>query len=116
MLVARFFTINLVGQGETYLENLVTCMKNCPVTRDEHKWKDGKCDFLSLTMCSCGQCDEGDVKCEGKAYKTRNMLTYPYYSLAYQIECEKVRNKHLMSFTLCSVEATLIEMRPLTMF
>ena len=30
-----------------------------------------------------------DVKCEGKAYKTRNVLTCPYHSLAYQIECEK---------------------------
>ena len=37
-------------------------------------------------------------------------------SLAYQVDCEKARNKHLMSFTLWSVEATLIKMRPLTMF
>ena len=32
---------------------------------------------------------QSDVKCEGKAYKTRNVLTCPYHSLAYQIECEK---------------------------
>ena len=79
----------LVDAG-TELENFVTWMKILPHhARDEHEWEDGKCDFHSLTLCSCGQCGEGDMKCEGKAYKTRNTLTCPYHSLAYQIECEK---------------------------
>ena len=85
---SKFFRA-LVDAG-TEPENFVTRMKILPRhARDEHKWEDGKCDFHSLTVCSCGQCGEGDVKCEGKAYKTRNVLTCPYHSLAYQIECEK---------------------------
>ena len=72
------------------LENFVTQMKILPRhARDEHEWEDGKCGFHSLTLCSCGQCGEGDVKCERKAYKTRNVIMCPYLSLAYQIECEK---------------------------
>ena len=71
-------------------EKFVTWMKMLPHhARDEHEWEDGKCDFHSLTLRSCGQCGEGDVKCEGKVYKTRNVLMCPYHSLAYQIECEK---------------------------
>ena len=50
-------------------------------------------------LCSCGQCGEGDVKSEGKAYKTRNVLICPYHSLAYQIECE--RSPHHALISLC---------------
>ena len=56
--------------------------------RDEHKWKDGKCDFHELLLCSCGLCDLWNIRCEGKRYKTANVLTCPYHSLAYEIECE----------------------------
>ena len=65
--------------------------------RDEHEWEDGKCDFHSLMLCSCRQHGEGDVKSEGKAYKTRNMLICPCHSLAYQIECEKSPQHALIS-------------------
>ena len=56
--------------------------------RDEHKWKDGKCDFHELLLCSCGRCGLCKLRCEGKRYKTANVLTCPYHSLAYEIECE----------------------------
>jgi len=57
--------------------------------RDKHEWQDGQqCDFHSLRVCSCGECGE-DLKCKGKAYKTRHMLTCPFHSLAYQIECDR---------------------------
>ena len=42
-----------------------------------------------MTLCSCRQCDEGNLKCEGRAYRTQNVLSCPYHSLAYQVECEK---------------------------
>ena len=47
------------------------------------------CDFHSLRLCSCGEWDEDNIKCEGKAYKTRNVLSCPFHSLAYQIECDR---------------------------
>ena len=76
--------------GPSRKKKIVTRMKILPRhARDEHEWEDGKCGFHSLTLCSCGQCGEGDVKCERKAYKTRNVIMCPYLSLAYQIECEK---------------------------
>ena len=111
---SKFFRA-LVDAG-TKPEKFVTWMKILPRhARAEHEWEDGKCD--SLTLCSCGQCGEGDVKCEGKVYKGRNVLTSPYHSLAYQIECElKGCKKHMMSFTLCLAEVTLIKMRPLIIF
>ena len=56
--------------------------------RDEHKWKDGKCDFHELLLCSCGSCGVCKIRCEGKRYKTANVLTCPYHALAYEIECE----------------------------
>ncbi len=58
--------------------------------RDDHEWQDGQqCDFHPLRLCSCGKCDEDNIKCEGKAYKTRNVLSCPFHSLAYQIECDR---------------------------
>ena len=60
----------LVDAG-TEPENFVTRMKILPHhAKDEHEWEDGKCDFHSLTLCLCGHCGKGDVKCKGKAYKT----------------------------------------------
>ena len=72
------------------LENFVTQMKILPRhARDEHEWEDGECDFHSLMLCSCRQRGEGDMKCKGKAYINRIMLTCPYHSLAYHTDCEK---------------------------
>ena len=65
--------------------------------RDEHKWevkKEGAepttehCDFHPLKVCSCGKCaDKEDFKCNGKDYATRYVLTCPFHSLLYEIEC-----------------------------
>ena len=49
--------------------------------RDEHEWDQ---------LCSCGKCeDEEDLKCEGKDYHTKYLLTCPFHSLAYEIECHE---------------------------
>ena len=53
---------------------------------DEHEWEGGKCDIHSLTVCSCGECTDGNLICEGKKYETRHKLKCLYHSLAYKIE------------------------------
>ena len=55
--------------------------------RDQHDWGFGRCDFHQLRVCSCGECEDGeDLKCKGKDYHTRHVLTCPFHSLAYEIE------------------------------
>ena len=58
--------------------------------QDIHKWGDGEvCGFHPNLVCSCGSCGEDeDLKCDGKPYKTKNILTCEYHQLAYQVECE----------------------------
>lgn len=60
-------------------------------SRDIHEWGDGEiCSFHPSIVCSCGNCDEdGDLKCDGKPYKTKNILKCEHHQLAYEIECER---------------------------
>ena len=69
---------------------------------DEHKWDGGQCDIHSLRECSCGECVDGNLNCNGREYKTRLKLSCPYHTLAYRIElnnrskqAEKVIDKDL---------------------
>ena len=69
---------------------------------DEHKWDGGQCDFHSLRECSCGECADGNLNCNGKEYKPRLKLSCPHHTLAYRIElnnrskqAEKVIDKDL---------------------
>ena len=43
--------------------------------------------FYLPRVCSCGKCE--DLKCEGKDYHTKYLLTCPFHSLAYEIECHE---------------------------
>ena len=52
-----------------------------------HSWQGGSCDFHSEKRCSCGSCEEDEVKCDGREYTTKNPLTCPLHALAYEIEC-----------------------------
>ena len=79
----------LVDAG-TDLDRFAERMRKLPYhARDEHTWEGWQCDFHPMTLCSCGQCDEGKLKCKGRAYRTQNVISCPYHSLAYQVECEK---------------------------
>ena len=55
--------------------------------RNIHSWSNGKCDFHSLKLCTCGECEEDDVQCEGEEYRTKHTLTCPFHALAYEIKC-----------------------------
>ena len=57
--------------------------------RDVHAWKEGNCDFHAMFVCSCGQCKKGELNCSGKEYRTRHVLTCPFHSLLYEIECDR---------------------------
>ena len=59
--------------------------------RDIHEWGDGEvCGFHPNLVCSCGKCDEDEeIKCDGKPYKTKNILSCEHHQLAYQLECER---------------------------
>ena len=60
---------------------------------DEHEWDHERCDFHLPRMCSCGKCeDEVDLKCEGKDYHTKYLLTWCYHSLAYERVPRESRN------------------------
>ena len=58
--------------------------------RDIHEWGDGEvCGFHPKLICSCGKCDEDEeMQCDGKPYKTKNILSCEHHQLAYQLECE----------------------------
>ena len=84
--------------------------------RDEHTWEGGQCDFHPMTLCSCRQCDEGNLKCEGRAYRTQNVLSCPYHSLAYQVECEKRAKQAAEVIHPVLVDGLLTRTRPCTMF
>ena len=89
LVVARSKFFRALVDAGTKPDIFAERMRNLPHhARDEHIWEGGQCDFHPTTLCSCGQCDD-DVKCEGKPYRTKNVLSCPYHSLAYQIECEK---------------------------
>ena len=58
--------------------------------RNEHEWDGGKCDFHPQRVCTCKECDnKGEIKCTGKPYQTKNKLTCPFHTLAYEIECHE---------------------------
>ena len=54
--------------------------------RNIHSWSNGKCDFHSLKLCTCGECEEDNVQCEGEEYRTKHTLTCPFHALAYEIK------------------------------
>ena len=40
--------------------------------RNIHSWEGGSCDFHSEKRCTCGNCEEDEVECEGREYATKN--------------------------------------------
>lgn len=55
--------------------------------KDIDKWEGGECDFHPQVLCSCGNCDDAERKCIGKAYHTSQVLSCDLHSLAYEIGC-----------------------------
>ena len=53
---------------------------------NKHEWDGGRCDFHEHIVCSCGKCEEDDVKCQGKPYRTTHILTCPFHLAAYEFE------------------------------
>ncbi|XP_028516281.1 uncharacterized protein LOC110243876, partial [Exaiptasia diaphana] len=63
--------------------------------KNEHVWNHGKenCGFHLEKQCSCKGCDDDEeLKCEGVAYQTKNVLKCNYHWLEYKIECERRAN------------------------
>ena len=58
--------------------------------RNEHELDGGRRDFHLPRVCSCGKCkDKEELQCEGKDYHTKYLLSCPFHSLAYEIECHE---------------------------
>ena len=55
--------------------------------RDIHIWEGGHCDFHSMKVCSCGNCEGDTIACEGEDYHSKNPLACPFHALAYEVEC-----------------------------
>ena len=51
-----------------------------------HSWE-GVAVIFIVKRCTCGNCEEDEVECEGREYATKNPLTCPLHALAYEIEC-----------------------------
>ena len=43
----------------------------------------GFCSFHAQNICSCGNCGDEELKCKGKPYKSKNIVTCPLHALAY---------------------------------
>ncbi|XP_064386971.1 uncharacterized protein LOC135335416 isoform X2 [Halichondria panicea] len=80
-------------QDEHQWEEEQTCEKHYLTTCKECEFEsDGvvarQCDFHPLTLCNCGECaDKNHHECEGKLYRTKEVLRCPFHLLAYKIEC-----------------------------
>uniref|UniRef100_A0A1X7VSV2 Uncharacterized protein n=1 Tax=Amphimedon queenslandica TaxID=400682 RepID=A0A1X7VSV2_AMPQE len=66
--------------------------------RDVHEWDGSHCDFHQLAVCSCGSCEyKYNFICEKKPYKTGHILSCPFHSLAYELQCqEKAALAHIL--------------------
>ena len=67
-----------------------------------HSWEGGSCDFHSEKRCTCGNCEEDEVECEGREYATKNPLTCPLHAQSVILE----QHGHMMSYTLSLVRVT----------
>ena len=79
--------------------------------KNVHEWDEGKCFFHNLTVCDCGNCNKDDIKCEGKPYQTKNVLSCPFHSLAYEIACKAViaKSKQIIHEELGCCYTSIIE-------
>lgn len=57
--------------------------------RNIHEWEGGQCGFHQMKVCTCKECNDDEVECEGTVYKTKNVVTCDFHWIAYQIECER---------------------------
>ena len=55
--------------------------------RGIHQWGASECDLHPQLVCSRGKCESDEMKCEGKTYESKNVLTCDLHALAYEIEC-----------------------------
>ena len=86
MAVSQMLSLNSLGTTFPLIQQLRNLYHQAI---DEHDWKDGKCVFHSMTVCSCGKCQDRNAHdYPGREYCTRNKLTYPFHKLAYEIEIE----------------------------
>uniref|UniRef100_A0A1X7UNG4 Uncharacterized protein n=1 Tax=Amphimedon queenslandica TaxID=400682 RepID=A0A1X7UNG4_AMPQE len=79
--------------------------------KNVHKYEGGKCFFYDLTVCDCGKYTKGDITCQGKPNKTKNVLSCPFHSLAYEIACEAViaKSKQIIHEELGCCHTSIIE-------
>lgn len=78
-----------ITQAKNSAEDFAKRMRNLGKyhARGIHEWEEGKCDFHPLIVCSCGECSPEELKCDGKAYTSRNVLRCELHALVYEIEC-----------------------------
>ena len=58
--------------------------------RGIHTWDGGQCSFHPSVMCSCGGCnDVENLRCVGKPYESKFVLSCELHALGYEIECER---------------------------
>ena len=80
------------------LKRVLQCMRrecmNCTMhVAYIHTWDNGFCSFHAQNVCSCGKCGDEELKCKGKPYESKNIVTCPLHALAYEIDCEtRARN------------------------
>ena len=61
--------------------------------RGIYKWDDGECSFHPAQVCLCGNCsDKEKLKCLGKPYESRNVITCPMHFVACEIKCDHRAN------------------------
>uniref|UniRef100_A0A1X7VI00 Uncharacterized protein n=1 Tax=Amphimedon queenslandica TaxID=400682 RepID=A0A1X7VI00_AMPQE len=71
----------------------------------------GKCVFHDFTVCDCGNSTKTDIACQGKPYKTKNISSRTFHSLAYEIACEAViaKAKQIIHEELGCCHTSIIE-------
>ena len=79
-------TLKDLKSAEDFIKKLETLAKHA---REIYiVGKGGSCDFHNKIVCSCGKCEDKQLKCQGKPYHTRLALPCPLHQLAYEIQLD----------------------------
>ena len=79
--------------------------------KDHIRGHHDSCTFHAKMVCSCGNCKQGELMCEGKPYESAHKLTCPFHAALFELECHDwaMRAKELIHPEIGKGHTTLVE-------